>query len=158
MAWSDNLPINTGYSWKEGTTTGSYNMNYVKTWMEWLVTTDSVNNRSIINVKMYSQVIQGGSASDMAKWTTAEDFGYAGYDNANKVYRNTAYDFNNYNRNCFADATLYVPHNDDGTKSITLQTAFTTHSSTVTGGSVSENLTLTATPRGTELISVTGRN
>lgn len=158
MAWSDNLPINTGYSWKEGTTTGSYNMNYVKTWMEWLVTTDSANNRSIINVKMYSQVIQGGSASDMAKWTTAEDFGYAGYDNGYRVYRNTTYDFNNYNRNCFADATLYVPHNADGTKSITLQTAFTTHSSTVTGGSVSENLTLTAIPRGTELISVTGRN
>lgn len=151
-------PINAGYTVVDGTTTGSYNMNYVKTWMEYKETVDQANNRSTVHVLLYSQVIDGGASSNMAVWSTAYDAGWAGYDDGNKLYWNTTYDYNNKHLNKFADNTLTIPHNPDGTKTITLQAGFTTKSSSVTGGSASASVTLTATPQKSVITSVAGAN
>ena len=156
-------PINSGYTVVDGTTTGNYNNGvpntYVKTWMEYKVlqdSTDIANNRSRIDVKLYSQVIDGGSSTGMSSATTANNYGYVGFDNANQSYLSTTYNFNNYALNKFADATLTIPHNTDGTKSITLQGSFQTLSGTwaITGGSASASVTLPTIPKGTEITSV----
>lgn len=151
-------PINAGYTVVDGTTTGSYNMNYVKTWMEYKETVDQANNRSTVHVLLYSQVIDGGASSNMALWTTPYDAGWAGYDNANKSYWNTTYDYNNKHLNKFADNVLTIPHDSDGTKTITLQAGFTTKSSSVTGGSASASVTLTPTPQKSVITSIVGNN
>ena len=160
-------PVNSGYTYVDGVTTGNYNNGvpntYVKTWMEYLVIqddTDRANNRSRIDVKLYSQVIDGGSSSGMSSTYTANNYGYVGFDNANQAYLSTTYNFNNFALNKFADATLIIPHNADGTKSITLQGAFQTLSGTwaITGGSASTSVTLTTIPKGTEITSVYGTN
>lgn len=158
-------PINSGYTVVDGTTTGNYNNGvpntYVKTWMEYkVVSQDLVNNTTTIDVKLYSQVIDGGSASGMSSATTPNNYGYVGYDNGYKQYLNTTYDFNGYALNKFADSTLTIPHNPDGTKTITLQGAFATLSGTwaITGGSASASVTLPTIARKTQISSVTGTN
>lgn len=151
-------PINAGYTVVDGTTTGSYNMNYVKTWMEYKETVDQANNRSTIHVLLYSQVIDGGASSNMAIYTTAYNAGWAGYDDGNRAYWSTTYDYNNKHLNKFADNVLTVPHDPDGTKTITLQAGFTTKSTSVTGGSASASVALTPTPQKSVITSVTGLN
>lgn len=164
-----NRPVNSGYTYVDGVTTGNYNNGvpntYVKTWMEYLVIqndTDKANNRSRIDVKLYSQVIDGGSSTGMSSATTANNYGYVGFDNANQQYLNTTYNFNNFALNKFADATLTIPHNADGTKTITLQGAFQTLSGTwaITGGSASASVTLPAIDvyKPTTMASFTGQN
>ena len=166
MAGWDTRPVNSGYTVVVGTTTGNYNNGnpsvYVKTWMEYKVlqdSTDIANNRSRIDVKLYSQVITGGSGTGMANTYTANNYGYVVFDNSNKQYLSTTYDFNNFALNKFADATLTIPHNADGTKTITLQGAFSTISGTwtITGGSASASITLPTIARGTTLTNVTNR-
>lgn len=166
MAGWDTKPVNTGYTVVVGTTTGNYNNGnpntYVKTWMEYLIlqdSTDILNNRSRIDVKLYSQVISGGSGTSMANTYTANNYGYAGFDDGNKQYLSTTYNFNNFALNKFADATLTIPHNADGTKTINLQAAFTTLEGTwsITGGSVSASITLPTIIRGTTLTNITNR-
>ena len=165
MAGWDTRPVNSGYTVVVGTTTGNYNNGnpsvYVKTWMEYKVlqdSTDIANNRSRVDVKLYSQVITGGSGTGMANTFTANNYGYAGFDNSNRVYLSTTYDFNNFALNKFADTTLTIPHNADGTKTITLQGAFSTISGTwtITGGSASASITLPTIARGTELVNIDG--
>ena len=165
MAGWDTRPVNSGYTVIVGTTTGNYNNGvpdtYVKTWMEFKVlqdATDVANNRSRVDVKLYSQVITGGSSTGMANTYTANNYGYAGFDNSNRAYLNTAYDFNNFALNKFADTTLTIPHNADGTKTIALQAAFNTLSGTwsITGGSASTSLTLPPIAQKTEITSISG--
>lgn len=166
MAWYDSLPINSGFEYVIGTTTGNYNDGntdaLVKTWLEYKVTqseADKEANRSVVRAVLYSKVIPpDGSSTGMSSWTTADNFGYVGYDGANRQYLSTTYNFNNYAVNKFADYTFTIPHNSDGTKTITLQGAFQTHSGTwaITGGSVSFSLTLPtiSIARGTEITGV----
>ena len=155
-------PINSGYTVVDGVTTGTYPSSYpslVATWMEYKVTqsaADLLANRSTISVKLYSQVLDGGATTNMAQWDSAENFGYAGYNDANKQLYSCSYNFNNKNLNQFANATLVVPHNADGTKTITLQAGFTTRSRSITGGSVSVSVTLPTIAQKTTISSITG--
>lgn len=154
------MAINAGYTEVTGTTTGSYNMNYVRTWMEYKVldhsAADISANQTRIDVKLYSQVQAGGSASGMA-YGDAQQFGHAGFDGQNKADYTTAYNFNNFALNCFFDGVLTVPHNADGTRSVVLQASFTTISSTISGGSVTTStITLPAMPRATTIASIAG--
>lgn len=167
MAGYDSRPVNAGYTVVDGTTTGNYNNGnpnvYVKTWMEYKVlqdATDIANVRSRVDVKLYSQVINGGSSSGMSNAFTANNYGYAGFDGSNRAYLSTTYDFNNYNLNKFADATLTIPHNADGTKTTTIEASFTTLSGTwaITGGSASKSITLPPIPRGTELVNISDQS
>ena len=158
-------PINSGYTVVDGYTTGNYNNGatdtYVKTWMEYkVVSQDQVNNTTTIDAKLYSQVIDGGSASGMSNTFTANNYGYVGFDNGSQQYLSTTYNFNSYALNKFADSTLTIPHNPDGTKTITLQGSFTTLAGTwaITGGSASASVTLPTIPRMTQISSVTGLN
>jgi len=158
-----NRPINSGYTVIDGATTGYYNNNnpsaLVKTWMEYKVSqsaADLLANQSRIDIKLYSQAITGASASGMSKYTTARDFGYAGWDNANRATYNCTYDFNNFALNTFFDGELVVPHNADGTKTITLQAGFTTMSQAITGGTAEASVTLPTIAQKTTIDLVSG--
>lgn len=152
------MAVNTGYTEVTGSTTGNYNMNYVRTWMEYKVldhtASDVSANQTRIDVKLYSQVQQGGSSSGMA-YGDAQQYGHAGYDGTNYADYTTAYNFNNFALNCFFDGVLTIPHNADGTRSVTLQASFTTISTTISGGSVTTGqIVLPDFPRATTISNI----
>lgn len=151
-------PVNTGYTIINGTTSGS-NGSKVDTWIEYKVTSQSVaDNTSTIRVILYSAATKSSSTS----WESAENFGYVGYNNANKQYLNTTYDFSNYRVNKFGDHTYTIAHNSDGTKTITLQGSWSTsHSSYISGGTVpasgvSSSVTLPQIARASSVSNFTG--
>lgn len=163
----DNRPINTGYTVVDGTTTGNYNNGHpeliVHTWMEYLIiphtTADETANQTRIDIKLYSEVHQPqGSGTGMSYTSSARDFGYAGWDGGNRTPYNCTYNFNNFARVTFFDGTITVPHNADGTKTITLEAGFTTLPETwaITGGSASASVTLPTIIQKTEIVSVSG--
>ena len=137
-------PVNSGYTIINGSTTGT-NGSKVDTWIEYKVLAQSAqNNTSTIRVVLYSQ----STVSSSTKWEIAENFGYVGYNNANKQYLSTTYDFSDNKINKFGDYTFTISHNADGTKTITLQGAWSTsHSTYISGGSVSASVALPAIPR-----------
>ena len=137
-------PVNSGYTIINGTTQGT-NGSKVDTWIEYKVLAQSVqNNTSQVRVVLYSQ----STVSSSTRWDVAENFGYVGYNNANKQYLSTTYDFSNNKINKFGDYTFTISHNADGTKTITLQGAWSTsHSTYISGGNVSASVTLPAIPR-----------
>lgn len=132
-------PVNSGYTIINGSTTGS-NGSKVDTWLEYKVTSQNVaNNTSTVRVVLYS----AATFSSTTKWESASNFGYVGYDNGNKQYLSTTYDFSNYAVNKFGDYTYTISHNSDGTKTVTLQGSWSTsHSSYISGGSASGSVTL----------------
>ena len=132
-------PVNSGYTIINGSTTGSNGAN-VDTWLEYKVLSQSVaNNTSKVRVVLYSQ----SRVSSSTKWTAAEDFGYVGYNNSNRQYLSTTYDFSNYRINKFGDYTFTIAHDASGSKTVTLQGAWSTsHSTYISGGSVSGSVTL----------------
>ena len=137
-------PVNSGYTIINGSTTGT-NGSKVDTWLEYKVLAQSAqDNTSKIRVVLYSQ----STVSSSTKWEIPENFGYVGYNNANKQYLSTTYDFSDNKINKFGDYTFTIEHNADGTKTITLQGAWnTSHSTYISGGSVSASVTLPAIPR-----------
>lgn len=165
----DNRPINTGYTVVDGTTTGNYNNGHpetiVHTWMEYQIQThtsaDELANQTRIDIKLYSEVHQPqGSGSGMSYATTPNNYGYAGWDGGNRTPYTCTYDFNNYARVTFFDGMITVPHNADGSKTITLEAGFNTLSGTwaITGGSASASVTLPTIANKTEIVSVSGTN
>lgn len=139
-------PVNSGYTIINGTSTGS-NAAYVDCWLEYKVTSQNVtNNCSVLDVYLYS----ASRNSSSTKWESAEQFGWVGYDNGNKSYRSTTYDFSGNKVNCFGHSTYTIPHSADGTKTITLQGSWSTsHSSYISGGSVSQSVSLPSIARAT---------
>ena len=137
-------PVNSGYTIINGTTQGT-NGSKVDTWLEYKVLAQSIqNNTSTVRVVLYSQ----STVSSSTKWEIAENFGYVGYNNANKQYLSTTYDFSDNKINKFGDYTFTIEHNANGTKTITLQGAWSTsHSTYISGGNVSGSVTLPAIPR-----------
>lgn len=137
-------PVNSGYTIINGTTTGSNRAN-VDTWVEYKVLAQSVqNNTSTVRVVLYSQ----SRVSSSTRWDVAENFGYVGYNNSNRQYLSTTYDFSNYKVNKFGDYTFTIAHNSSGAKTITIQGAWSTsHSTYISGGSVSGSVTLPTIPR-----------
>lgn len=147
-------PVNTGYNIINGTTTGS-NGSKVDTWLEWKVTSQSIaNNTSNVRIVLYS----AATTSSSTKWEAHENFGYVGYNNGNKQYLNTTYDFSNYNVNKFGDYTYTISHNTDGTKTLTLQGSWSTsHSSYISGGSASGSVTLPQIARASTITSLSSK-
>lgn len=137
-------PVNSGYTIINGITTGS-NGSKVDTWLEYKVLSQSAStNTSTVRVILYSQ----STVSSSTKWDVAERFGYVGYDNGNKEYLSTTYDFSNNKINKFGDATYTIGHNPNGQKTVTMQGAWsTTHSTYISGGSASASVTLPTIPR-----------
>ncbi len=132
-------PVNSGYTIINGSTTGS-NGSKVDTWLEYKVTSQSVaNNTSTVRVVLYS----AATFSSSTKWESASQFGYVGYNNGNKFYLSTTYNFANYAVNKFGDHTYTIQHNSDGTKTVTLQGSWSTsHSTYISGGSASGSVSL----------------
>lgn len=144
-------PVNSGYTIINGSSTGS-NASYVDTWLEYKVTGQSVaNNTSTVRLVLYSMI----NKSSSTKWEAAENFGYVGYDNGNKQYLSTTYDFSGNRINKFGDYTYTISHNSDGTKTVTLQGSWSTsHSSYISGGSVSGQVTLPQIARASTISSL----
>lgn len=141
-------PVNAGYAIINGSATGS-NKAYVNVWLEWKqLSKDTEKNTSQVRVLLYAACTKSSSTS----WTVAENFGYVGYDGGNKQYRSTTYNFANNAVNCFGDYTFTVEHDNDGTKSLTLEGAWaTSHSAYISGGSVSGAVTLETIPRASSI-------
>ena len=137
-------PVNSGYNIINGTATGS-NKAYVDCWLEWKILNQSVSaNTSTVRVLLYAACTRSSTTA----WTVAEKYGYVGYDGGNKQYRSTTYNFANYAVNCFGDYTYTISHDSDGTKTVTLEGAWSTsHSTYISGGSVSGSVALTTIDR-----------
>lgn len=146
-------PVNAGYTIINGSTSGS-NGYRTDTWIEYKVVSQSVtNNTSTVHVFLYS----AATFSSTTQYTTPAEYGYVGYDNGNKQYLSTAYDFRNYRVNKFAEYTYTIAHNSDGKKSITLQGAWnTSHSSYISGGNVSGVVNLPQIARASTIGNVSG--
>lgn len=143
-------PVNSGYSIITGSAAGS-NKAYVDVWLEWKqLSRNTSANTSQVRVILYAACTKSSSTS----WSAAENFGYVGYDDGNKQYRSTAYNFANNAVNCFGDYTFTIAHDSDGTKSVTLQGEWSTsHSTYISGGSVSGEVTLETIPRASSITS-----
>jgi hypothetical protein len=127
-------PVNQGYLIINGTTTGAQG-SVVDTWIEYkILSQSSTDNTSLLHVLLYSQ----SRSNSSVKWEYPERFGYVGYDDLNREYYITNYDFSNSRINCFADHVYTVQHDSDGRKTIVLQGAWSTsHSDEISGGSAS---------------------
>ena len=132
-------PVNTGYNIINGTATGS-NQAYVDCWLEWKILSQSIStNTSTVRVVLYSACTK----SSTTQWDVPEKYGYVGYDGANRQYRSTTYNFANHAVNCFGDHTFTVFHDSDGTKTLTLEGAWSTsHSTYISGGSAAGTVEL----------------
>lgn len=141
-------PVNSGYSIINGNATGS-NAAYVDVWLEWKqLSKNTSGNTSQVRVLLYAACTKSSSTS----WSAAENFGYVGYNGGNRQYRSTTYNFANNAVNCFGDYTFTIAHDSDGTKSITLEGAWSTsHSTYISGGSVSGKVTLDTIPRASSI-------
>lgn len=137
-------PVNSGYTIINGSTSGS-NGSKVDTWIEYSVLSQSVaENESTVRVVLYSQA----TISSTTKWEVASNFGYVQVDNGTQQYLSTTYDFSNKAVNKFADYTFTIPHNTDGSKIVTLNGVWSTsHSSYISGGTVSGAVTLPTIPQ-----------
>lgn len=147
-------PVNSGYSIINGTTSGA-NGGTTDTWIEWAVTERSISaNTSTVRAILYSQ----NTAGKTSNYSGNAEYGWVSYNNGTKQWLTiSGYNYANYNINKFADHTWTIAHNDDGTKTISLQGQFTTKSSWITGGSVNGNVTLPRIARASTISNLNTR-
>lgn len=138
-------PVNAGYAIIGGTGTGS-NGARTDVWLEYKVLSqDMLANTSTVRLVLYA----AATFSSSTKYTVPALNGYVGYDGGNREWLESTYDFSNRQVNCFGDHTYTIQHADDGTRSVTLQGAFTTRSSYISGGSASGTVALPVITRAT---------
>lgn len=146
-------PVNEGYSIINGSVTGT-NGSKVDTWIEWKVTGTSVpNNTSTVRIILYAQA----TTSLSTNYDSTENYGWVGYDNGNKNWMSkSGYDFRNKALITFGDHTFTISHNNDGTKTLTIQGGWSTngHSSYIKDGSVSGQVTLPRIARASTISSL----
>lgn len=138
-------PVHSGYTIINGTTTGS-NGSKCDTWIEYKITSqDTTNNRSTVQAYLYTCA----NFSSSTEYSGTANYGYLQVDGGTKQYLSiSGYDFGNRTPVKFADHSFTINHNSDGTKQITLAGAWSTsHSTYISGGSVSATVTLTTIPR-----------
>ncbi len=135
--------VNSGYTLITGASTGSRGSE-VDTWLEYAVLEqDEAQNCSRVRVLLYA----AAGFDSATKWSVPERFGYVGCD-ADIQYGECTYDFGGSQVNCFADHTYQVRHDADGTKKVTLSGGWSTgHSTYISGGSASGEVTLKAISR-----------
>ena len=146
-------PVHSGYTIINGTTTGS-NGSKCDTWIEYKVTSQSVvNNTSTLVAYLYTCANYSNSTS----YSSTSNYGYLTYDNGTKQYTSiSGYDFTHQTPVLFASYTFTIAHNTDGTKQITLQGAWSTsHSSFISGGNVSGQVTLPQIARASTVSNMT---
>lgn len=150
-------PRNTGYNYVMGTGTGS-NGSAIEVWLEWKETSYSVeNNTSNVTVYLYAAAV--GSSSTWSgsgggkSYITINGTEYTIYTNCNYDFRQTGEN----GINSFGSKSISgIAHNADGSKSITIGARFTTKSSYVSGGTVSNrSVALTTIPRASSISSIT---
>lgn len=139
------VPVNSGYSIINGTITGTYS-SLVDCWLEWReISQSKEENYTDVHVLLYAA---GTNGQLTTAWDVPEEYGYVGYDGANKQYLKTNYNFKNYKVNCFGSYTFRIYHEADGNKSVKLEGAWSTsHSTYISGGFASGTVQLTYIPR-----------
>ena len=139
-------PVNAGYTIINGAGTGS-NGNRIDVWMEYLLGQQSVaGNYTPITVYFYAALRPGYSS------TTKMD---KGLNSALKVngqagtgVTDGGYDFSSTTAiNLLGSYTGNIAHESDGSKSLSLAASFTTKSAYISGGAVSDTITLPTIPR-----------
>ena len=135
------MAVNSGYNVIDGISSG-INADYVDTWLEWQVLhQDPDAMTSQVEVYLYAKCNKASSTA----WDVPEQFGYVGVAGADRQHYTTAYDFSGYRVNCFGYGQFTLSHNSDGSCVVSLEGAWSTsHSSYISGGSVSAEVTLPA--------------
>lgn len=145
-------PVNAGYTIINGSGTG-INGNRIDVWMEYqLGEQNIVENYTPITVYFYAALADGKQSN------TEQDYGM---DSALKVdgnpgvgKTNKGYYFTKPNYvNDLGSFTGNIPHNADGTKTLTLEGSFTTRSSYISGGAVSAQVELPAIAKASDIDS-----
>lgn len=125
-------------------------MAYVDTWIEWKVLSQDLEQlTSQLHLVLYAVCNKSSSTANNA----VRNYGYVGYDSGNRQHRYTAYDFSDNKVNCFGDHIFTVSHNDDGSKTVTVEGSWETTSAYISGGSVSGEVVLETIQRESKILS-----
>lgn len=147
---SRTTPVHSGYTILNGAGSGS-NGNRIDVWVEYKLGTQSVSgNYTPITAYFYAALNPGYSSTTSYYSGLNSSFSVNGA--AGSGVSNGAYDFTSSAKvNLLGSYAGNIPHNQDGTKSVTITGSFTTASSYITGGSVTGSVTLPAIARAAEL-------
>ena len=150
------IPQHSGYSVIKGSGTGP-NGDRIDVWIEWKVTEQDVdNNRSYVRAYFYAALKSGQSSTTWGGSGCYSSFSVNGVSGDN-LKNNGSYDFRSPSTvNLLGSGNFWVPHNSDGTKTVSMSGSFTTDSSWITGGSASGSRTLPTIERGLIRVRVSG--
>lgn len=117
-------------------------------WIDWSITSQDIpNNTSTVNVKLYLQR-NDGYASSAYNSNSGSCYKYTRYDSANLSEATSGIDTRNNALVLLKETNYTIAHNADGTRTVNLSGGFTLSGvSSLTGGTVSGNVTLTTIPR-----------
>lgn len=145
-------PVNAGYTIINGSGTGT-NGNRIDVWMEYQLGQQSISgNYTPITVYFYAALSPGYQSS------TALDRGLNSKltvdGKAGTGVTNGAYSFESVsNINALGSFIGNIPHNADGTKTVSIEGSFTTASTYISGGNLSGSITLPTIPRASTIDS-----
>ena len=143
-------PVHSGYTIINGAGSGS-NGNRIDVWVEYKLGSPSVSgNYTPITAYFYAALNPGYSSTTSYYSGLNSSFSVNGA--AGSGVSNGAYDFTSSAKvNLLGSYAGNIPHDQDGTKSVTITGSFTTASSYITGGSVTGVVTLPAIARAAAL-------
>lgn len=125
----------------------------IDVWIEWeLISQDKTNNKSRVIAYFYTALKDGCSSGTYGSNGCYSSFSVNGVSGTD-LRDSGAFDFRVTTPMLMGSFDGWIPHNSDGTKTISMSGSFTTKSDWITGGNVSGNVTLTAIPRATTPIA-----
>ncbi len=151
------IPQHTGYQVIYGAGTGP-NGDRIDVWVEYTTTQDQPGNRTLVKAYFYTALHPGESSGtyDRQNGLVTTRFtvnGVSGTGLADDI----PYDFQSTNNiHSLGTFNQYIPHNEDGTKTVSVSGAFTVTSSYITGGTLSASIVLPAIQRGLFRANVSG--
>lgn len=143
-------PVNPGYTIINGTGTG-INANRIDVWVEYLLGSPNISeNCTPVSACFYTALAEGyqsGTSLDNGLDSALKVDGLAGTGVTNGAYSFLTQDQINF----LGSFSGNIPHNADGTKTLSIQGSFTTASIYISGGSVSASVELPAIARAATL-------
>ena len=153
---SRSTPIHSGYTIRNGSGTGT-NGNRIDVWVEYYIGSYNITNNTTPFTAYFYTALNSSYSSSTSNYqglnSTFTVNGSSGYGVSNQSYDFTSSSIVNqigyYSSN--------IEHNSDGTKSISISGSFTTSSSWITGGYVSEfTVALPTIPRASSFGTISG--
>lgn len=140
------IPIHTGYTVMYGTGSGS-NGNRIKVWVEYQIgQQDTVANTTAFTAYFYAALAPGYTST--TKNTTGLNAAFQVDGIAGTGVSNGSYDFTSTaNVHTLGSFQGKLPHNTDGSKTLSVTGSFTTKSTYISGGSIRFTIPLPTIPR-----------